>query len=185
VAQHPPRGSAVANTVTVGPRRRLATNLTVTGLFGIAAIHALWASGGGTRPARSQDELADLVVGLRPFPSSPATWAVAALIAIGAGLVVSASHRTEFGRHSGAARGVGPSMTDRCVLVVLAIRGVVGFVSSVFNVGESTDVYRRWDLLLYSPLCIALAVGVYFARRATPKPKHRDPHATSLSVGHR
>jgi len=43
---------------------------------------------------------------------------------------------------------------------VLALRGVCGFAQCLFAPQASTPEFRRNDLRLYSPLCLALAAGL-------------------------
>lgn len=132
------------------------------GLTAAAVVHAMWAAG-STWPAKDSDHLADLVVGARPFPSSPLTWLVTGLI--GSAAAVTAMATTGSGNQRGrwARRGT------RLVAGGLLLRGVAGFTTSALETTDATPLYRRWDLRLYSPLCVVLgttaAVAAGRARR--------------------
>ncbi|MEJ7633914.1 DUF3995 domain-containing protein [Aeromicrobium sp.] len=131
------------------------------GLAAAAAIHAVWASG-SSWPASDRDELADLVVGTRPMPGQSLIWAVtgliagaAAVVAADAGLIPPLARRFPRQVRRGA----------RTVAVVLTARGAGGLVMSGLAVGNTTELFRRSDVRLYSPLCIALAAGIVTGRR--------------------
>ncbi len=150
--------------------RFLAAILAGSGLSGIAVVHVIWASG-STWPATSRDSLADLVVGIRPFPSTPATGGVATLISLGVGLLFRESWKVG-SRLTGGSRDIPASPADRtirfaalCVPAALGLRGVAGLLVSALQLGPAADVYRRWDLRIYSPLSLALAVAAYVAVR--------------------
>ncbi len=140
------------------PLRRWSLRGSVTGLSVAGAVHAAWAAG-STWPAASFDELADLVVGVRPFPSVPMTLGVVALIGVGAGLLVNESRRVH-------AEQWAPVTTLGQVLrfggwgvpAVLAVRGIGGLAVSALGIGQATAVFRYWDLRFYSPLCVVLAL---------------------------
>ena len=96
------------------------------------------------------------MVGVRPFPSSAMTLGVVALICAGvaliqtetsAGLPITTPTRIRKYRHAAAL----------AVPCVLAARGLGGIVVSAFKFGTATDQFRRWDLRLYSPVCLLLA----------------------------
>lgn len=132
----------------------------VTGLGATTLIHGFWAAGGNW-PARSRDGLADLVYGSQPFPSTAATSLVAASLAAATGVVAVRSRPTK-----GASRWrdyAAWQYDARTVAAVLATRGVAGLVASGLSLGHWTAQYRRWDLRLYSPLCLGLAVAVIMA----------------------
>lgn len=156
-------------------RRRRATIVAGTGLTGIAAIHALWASG-SPWPAASRDELADLIVGSRPFPSSAMTVGVVIIIGIGTGTVLVESRRMTRADTTSTANSAPPGIAGRAIRLgalfvpaAMALRGVVGFAMSGLELGQEPDLYRRWDLRIYSPLCLALAIVAYLAVRRTPE----------------
>ena len=132
------------------------------GLAGAAAIHALWASG-FPWPAANFDELADTVVGQRPFPSRGATWTVAALLATGTVTTCARSGLVPFpgGRNTRIVRfGAG------AVAATLLARVGVGTAVSALSLGGSTPAFRRWNLAVYSPLCLALGAAAAIASRS-------------------
>ncbi|WP_083908498.1 DUF3995 domain-containing protein [Ilumatobacter coccineus] len=142
----------------------VAVGFTVAGLGAAGALHALWASG-STWPRDSSDELADLVVGTRPFPSPPATWAVTGLVAGGAWLVLAADGRVPAPISVRLTR-----LGAAGVAGALALRGAGGLVAGATRLIDVTDEFRRWDLRVYSPLCLALAAGAAVAARPTKVP---------------
>lgn len=135
--------------------RRRAAGAAAGVLAAAAAVHAAWASG-LTFPASSSRELAELVVGDRSrMPAAPVTWAVAGGLAVAAWGI---AERTR-------ARRLPPPWERwvctglRLVVILLALRGAGGFVWSAFGLADETHRFRFWNLVLYSPLCLALAAG--------------------------
>lgn len=148
-------------TETIGTR--LIGFLSTAALVAASAIHVLWATG-SSWPETDRGALADLVVGTRPFPGAGPTALVAAALAAGAavvgwraGLVAIGDSRGRLCRYATVA-----------VAAALLIRGAGGLVASAFELMEATDVYRTWDLRLYSPGCLivggAIAYLVYRTR---------------------
>lgn len=127
--------------------RRGAALLATTGLGAAAVLHAAWAIG-SPWPAADQDELADLVVGRRPFPSSALTWGVVGLLTTAAGITAAAS--------TTASQRQWVRMGTRGVGTVLLARGVGGLVVSGTQGVEATAAYRHNDMRVYSPLCLVL-----------------------------
>lgn len=124
-------------------------------LLGLAAAHAGWASG-WRWPGGSDHELAETVVGPgADLPPASAMWAVAGALGVAAGLVTAAGP------------GAGPVARSgvSAVAAVLLLRGTVG---PVVDLAQGADArYHRLDLLIYSPLCLALGAGAAaLARRA-------------------
>ena len=139
--------------------QRAAGATAVVGLVGATAIHALWANG-SPWPAANFDELADTVVGRRPFPGRSATWTVTALLAA-ATMTVSA--RSGLVSSSRGQDTMLVRASSRAVAVTLLARGVVGAAVSAFGVDGSTAAFRRWNLVVYSPLCLALGAATAIA----------------------
>ncbi|MGB7448425.1 MAG: DUF3995 domain-containing protein [Ornithinimicrobium sp.] len=135
---------------------RGAALVATTGLSAAAGLHAAWATG-SSWPAADQDELADLVVGRRPFPSSALTWGVVGLLTTAAGITAAAS--------TSAAQRRWVRLGTRGVGTVLLARGVGGLAVSGTNAVESTAVYRHYDLRIYSPLCLALGTAALRSAR--------------------
>lgn len=153
-----PRLIAEAKTpLGTGPNRTATSAAAVTvpaGLASIAALHAAWALG-GRWPGGSDREWAETVGGPgAKLPPPAATWAVAGALALAASLV-------------GAAAGPEPGRLVRAgswtVATVLLVRGLAGPVTDV--AGGLDDRYERLDLLLYSPLCLALGTGAALVAR--------------------
>lgn len=127
--------------------------LSAGGMTIAGSVHAAWAAG-ATRPAATPDELADLVVGRRPLPSPAMCLGVTAMLFGAAGAIAVDA--------TGAGRSL-PSVArhvHRMAIAaggVLALRGVSGFVTSGLRLNRAADVYRHWDVRLYSPACLVLA----------------------------
>ena len=47
----------------------------------------------------------------------------------------------------------------KAVATTLLARGGVGAAVSAFGLGGSTPAFRRWNLAVYSPLCLALGAA--------------------------
>ncbi|CAN5819250.1 hypothetical protein BH18ACT2_BH18ACT2_20700 [soil metagenome] len=135
----------------------VAGTLATTGLGAAAAIHGAWAAG-STWPADSPVEWADLVVGRQPPPSPAMCLGVVGLLTSAAAAVAVDSLRRQR-PDTPLARSV--QLAARAVAGVLAVRGIAGLVTSAVGVGSSTPQYRKWDLLLYSPLCLALSAATF------------------------
>jgi Protein of unknown function (DUF3995) len=153
---------------------QIAPVTTVTGLSAAAAIHAAWGLG-STWPADGPRELAQLVVGVDTFPSRASCAVVAGLLAGAAGCVMLKATNSLLlrdgaspdDRHGLIVRGahLGTQITASALL----LRGVGGFVVEAFELRPSNAQFRRWDLRLYSPLCIALGAGAAIVARGTER----------------
>jgi len=120
-------------------------------LLAVSGVHGYWAAG-GRWPGHDDASLAELVVGTGTgWPGAPATWAVAGLLGVAAGLVAAA----------GTGRG-GPLAVRgaRGVSAAMLLRGAAGLALS----GRGDGRFARLDVALYSPLC--LAIGAASARAA-------------------
>ncbi len=184
--------------------RAAAAGLGAAGLGAAGAVHALWAMG-SSWPAGSRDELADLVVGVRPFPSGPMTMGVVALLGLGAVLVVCESRIVAAAEGCLPANAPGtlaaqdgvvaansqPTLLDRALRLgafgvsgVLMLRGLGGLVVSALELGNAATIFRYWDLRLYSPLCILLGLLSFLAVRRGPRPRSdREPDLASRVNG--
>jgi Protein of unknown function (DUF3995) len=147
----------------MGTRKSSARNLTTLGLTAVGGIHLAWAAG-SSWPTSDRGKLADLVVGVRPFPSTAMTLGVVSLIGAGITFVEMESRAVPppGGRSATSAQRV-RRLAATGVPAVLAVRGVGGLIVSTLNVRSVTPEFRTWDLILYSPFCIALAVGAAMA----------------------
>ncbi len=140
--------------------QHVATAVAVGGLGVAAAVHAAWARG-SSWPAADSEQLADLVVGRRPFPSRRETWGVTVLL--GAATAVTAT-RAGLLPFPGGWQARPIRWGSKVVASTLLIRGVGGFVVSGLGLVESTPRFRRWDLLMYSPLCLVLSAAAVLSR---------------------
>jgi len=134
----------------------VAGTLATAGLGAAAGIHAAWAAG-STWPVDSPASLADLVVGRQPMPTQGMCLGVAALLTGATATVAIDTVRDR--RATTVARRA--HLGARAVGCALAIRGVGGFITSALGMGSPTPRYRRWDLLLFSPLCLALSAATF------------------------
>lgn len=135
-------------------RRRTARRISTLGLATAGMIHLAWATG-STWPRSDADRLADLVVGVRPFPSPPMTATVVGLITVAIAAVETESRSSRSDDPAARAR----RLVARGVPGVLALRGIGGLVGSSLELGTATDEFRHWDLRIYSPLCLVLAAA--------------------------
>lgn len=149
---------------------RLASRSTAAVLAAIAGIHLLWARG-SSFPFATRAELADAVVGTDEVPPPAACVAVAVALVSGAALV-------------GGAPGI-PRRLRRLgitgVVVALGGRAAFGFVGQTerLSPGSESSRFRELDRRIFSPLCLALALGAAAAladtRRAATKPSPARP----------
>jgi hypothetical protein len=153
------------------PRKHRTATVTASALAAIGGLHMLWGAG-STWPAASSRDLARLVVGTDTFPPPAACLAVALLLGAAATVVQqSTTNQPKLGlpfARIGTATVAG----------VLGLRGIGGFVASGV-LGRAADLpFRRWDLLLYSPLCVALAIGAWrSAKPESAKPESAKPES--------
>lgn len=120
-------------------------------------LHVVWATG-STWPADDRDKLADLVLGHRPLPSTFLTWLVAALLAA----ATAVTGRATLGDSPSRAVRLGA----RAVGATLLVRGAGGLIVSGADLEGATPEYRRLDLRLYSPLCLALGAATTVSVRS-------------------
>lgn len=126
------------------------------GLAAIAALHGAWALG-WRWPGGSDSELAERVIGAgSELPPDWATWLVAGVLA-GSAVVV----RT-------AATAEASPFVRRLAWAVAGVLLVRGTVSIPVDLTRGFDeIYERLDLVIYSPVCLALGAGAAIvARRA-------------------
>ena len=130
--------------------RRLASAATVTTLAGIAALHALWGSG-STLPFAGREQFNDTVIGGRATPSPAACYGVAGLLAAASALVGGLPRPESRLRRAGVCT----------VAAVLGARAALGFSgrTELVSRGSSSEHFREIDRRIYSPLCLALAIG--------------------------
>jgi hypothetical protein len=123
---------------------------TVTALFGVGALHAVWGSG-STFPFADRNRLNDTVVGRDATPSPAMCFAVAGLLTAAGALVAGLPSPRSRVRLAGVCTVAG----------VLGTRAVLGFAgrTEMVSPGSSSATFRRMDKRFYSPLCAALALG--------------------------
>jgi Protein of unknown function (DUF3995) len=152
------RSIARPSPATDSPAIRWGGTATALGLASAGAIHAAWGLG-MSWPGTDATSLARKVVGSSIFPSSRDCFAVAGLLGIAASLVAARTRPksiiAKIAPNPIAGLGVGVLGS------VLAARGVLGFVGSATNLLHTTSEFRRLNLVIYSPLCIALAAGAF------------------------
>lgn len=130
-------------------------------LVAIAALHAAWAAG-SSWPAAEERALAERIFSQDErfaldgaLPPAPLTAAVALALLAAAGTVRAVGS----GRPSRRLRG-----GAWAVAAAFLARGVVYLPSDVRG-GGPQDSYQRWDLAVYSPLCLALGAGTALVTR--------------------
>ncbi len=126
---------------------RVATPAT---LAGIGVLHAMWGRG-STFPFSSRDRLNDTVIGRRATPSPAACYGVAGLLVAASALVAGLPAPRSGVRRVGVAT----------VAMTLGARAVLGFSgkTDLVSPGSASARFRRMDRRVYSPLCLALAIG--------------------------
>ena len=123
-------------------------------LGALAVLHGIWAF--SPWPLGSRARYAEVVVGVpeRDLPSTAATLGVAGLLTLAARLVL---------MRAGVVAPAGPSWAPRWGVRVLAaallLRAAAGFVVSGSGRSKSPAAFRRLDLAVYSPLCLALGAA--------------------------
>jgi hypothetical protein len=135
-------------------------------LAAVAGLHAAWA-GGSTWPYNDPRTLTRSVLGVPEagdFPPPGLTLAVTGALAVTATAALARTASSEKVRR--AAR-----LLSLPAAAVLAIRGVGGFAQSLLAPQSATPEFTRNDLLIYSPLCLALAAGLV----ALETPTRRNP----------
>jgi hypothetical protein len=142
-------------------RRTLAIDAKATAavLASIAGLHVAWAHG-SSLPFRTRDRLHDAVLGAPTNrPSALACYTVAAALTLSSATVLRAASRRD--------RASRP--LARVVAFTLATRGTIGLLGQThrYMPGPTSQTFRRLDRSVYSPLCLALAVGAVSASRPT------------------
>lgn len=149
-----------------GPRDPIVT-ATAVALAAIGVVHVGWGLRlplPGVDPAR----VADAVVGSDELPPPAACLAVAGALGVASALVAGAPPSRPGVRRLGQ---VG-------VATVLGARGLVGLAgrTEILAPGPTSERFRRWDRLVYTPLCLSLSAGALRAAR------HDKPHRTGVEA---
>ncbi|MFI1395907.1 DUF3995 domain-containing protein [Streptomyces sp. NPDC020681] len=146
---------------------KLAGGTAAVGLAAVGALHGIWTF--SPWPLVSRADFARTVVGVAEadLPTAELTAAVAA--ALGAASYVVAAQADLFPQ-------VRPRRLVRLsvwgVSGVLLLRGAAGLATSALT-SRPTD-FTRWDLALYSPLCLALGGLTAYVAASTRAPRHQD-----------
>jgi hypothetical protein len=128
--------------------------LTSAALASIAGVHVAWGLG-STFPFATRAELADAVIGSPAVPPPGACYAVATALFAASALVADVR--------------IGPRRVRRLgrqvVGGVLTVRGIAGLAgrTDVLLPGCASPRFRRLDRRIFSPLCLALALGAFTA----------------------
>jgi Protein of unknown function (DUF3995) len=124
--------------------------LTAIALGGVAALHAIWATG-STFPFANREQLNDAVIGRQTTPSATACLGVAGSLVAASALVGGLPRRDSRLRRTGV----------YAVAATLGTRAVLGFAGRTDKVspGSTSEHFRDNDRRIYSPLCLALACG--------------------------
>ncbi|MDP9465311.1 MAG: DUF3995 domain-containing protein [Actinomycetota bacterium] len=123
---------------------------TATTLAGIGVLHAAWGRG-STFPLTSREQLNNTVIGRDATPSPAACYGVAGLLAAASSLVAGLPTPDGRLRRAGVCT----------VAAALGARAALGFAgrTDLVSPGSVSARFRRMDSRVYSPLCLALAVG--------------------------
>jgi Protein of unknown function (DUF3995) len=130
---------------------------TAATLAAIGGLHFAWGLG-SSFPAPSRRSLARAVIGANSVPSATSCASVAGLLGAAATLVYARANPD-----SPIGRKVPPPLPRLGVLAaatVLGIRGAVGLIGGALGFPRTTDIFRVLNLVVYSPLCIALAAAI-------------------------
>jgi len=138
------------------PRRRQVALGTAAALAGIGLLHVRWGFG-SSWPMATREQLARKVVGSSSVPGLGENLAVAGLIAAAVAALLS---RTRNRSSRKVVRGLS-AILSLGAGGVLALRGLAGWVADAL--GTTTPPFRRLDATIYSPLCLALAAGMFYA----------------------
>jgi hypothetical protein len=132
---------------------RIATPAT---LAGIGALHAAWGRG-STFPFASRNRLNDIVIGRPATPSPVACYAVAGSLFVASALVAGLPTPRNGLRRTGVAT----------VAAALGTRAALGFSgrTEMVSPGSVSPRFMQMDKRVYSPLCLALAVGAVSSLR--------------------
>ncbi|WP_428829104.1 DUF3995 domain-containing protein [Corynebacterium doosanense] len=139
-------------------RRRPVAIPTATVLVGTGVLHAAWGAG-ASWPADDRSTLAHCVIGTERVPGPIPCSIVAILLGVTAA-ATTARVAPELDR-----RPHTTGLLDvflQCAAAILALRGISGIVWAVFGRPSSTATeFHRANLMVYSPLCLALASGLF------------------------
>ncbi|REF00766.1 DUF3995 domain-containing protein [Thermomonospora umbrina] len=154
------------------PLAKLAGGAAMLGLGAAAAMHTVWIF--SPWPFEDLAEFTRTIAGVpeAEAPSAAATGSVAVALGTAAYLVAAQAN---------LAPRLLPTRLERLgtatVAGVLLLRGCAGLASSGF--ADESTTFTRWDLALYSPLCLTLgALAAYVAKtEETTRAGQKDARA--------
>jgi hypothetical protein len=132
-----------------------AAALDATLVAGLAALHAHWALG-GFWPGHDAESLARTVVGGPPGMRGPgpgATWGVVLVLLGAAATSLGAAGVVWLPAPAALVRGAA-----QLGVAVLVLRGLEGFVDVRLRPATVGSPFARLNVLIYSPLCLVLAL---------------------------
>lgn len=142
--------------------RILAGSFLALALAVLGTLHILWASG-IPFPAKSFDELSGAVVPSGVWPSPALTFLVAAALCAASFAVV--LRMLDLTRPRSI---LTPWLifASYALAVIFAVRSALGFLisSGLWGTNPADATFHRWDLLVYSPLCLLLALSALALR---------------------
>jgi hypothetical protein len=127
-------------------------------LVALAALHAYWGLG-GRWPGHDEHSLVELVVGrtrAMRMPRFGASMLVAAALFCAAMLAALQSNLIPVDLGAPAQRLAQIGVWT--VFGVFALRGLAGFIPSIFAYAQSTP-FAKLNRVIYSPLCLLIAAG--------------------------
>ena len=132
----------------------IARIVSAVGMFAVAALHAVWASG-SSWPAKNQKKLGEAVVGQSKVLPDPAATAVVAAGAAGAGLLATGA----LGRGRLARLGL------RLVGTVMLLRAILGgdTALTVLGLPPAGKTFQRLDQSYYRPFAAVMGVSLWIA----------------------
>jgi hypothetical protein len=123
-------------------------------LVALALLHAFWGLG-GRWPGHNERSLVALVVGRTHLMRMPG---IVASMLVAAALLASIQDKllsVDFGAPGEKIMHAGFWLA----CAVFALRGVAGFIPPIFAYADDTP-FARLDRLVYSPLCLFIALGL-------------------------
>jgi hypothetical protein len=143
---------------------------TAGALLGVGGIHLAWALG-STWPLDDPESLARTVLGI---PGAEAMPTPAMTLGIVGALTTAAAAAVARCSLSLRTRTISRVLTLGAGSV-LALRGVSGFAEAIFMPEMTTPEFRTMNLLLYSPVTLALAAGLFALERRPRTARSKSP----------
>ncbi|KQV04704.1 MULTISPECIES: DUF3995 domain-containing protein [unclassified Kitasatospora] len=149
---------------------KLAAGTAAVGLGAAGALHGIWTF--SPWPLAGRAEIARTVVGVAEadLPTPELTAAVAAALGAAAYVVAARADLVPRVPPRGLVRHGAWGVAG-----VLLLRGAAGLISSGLTSTSRPPEYTRWDLALYSPLCLVLGGLTAYVAASTRAPRRQDP----------